>query len=55
MHAAGSVLHPGTCLNRYAGRSWLYAENGLINGWLVAARDLITPIGFLMPRNGLPQ
>ncbi len=35
---------------------WLYAENGLINGWLVAAfGDLITPIGFLTaPQLALP-
>ena len=35
---------------------WLYAENGLINGWLVAAfGDVITPIGFLTaPQLALP-
>lgn len=35
---------------------WLYAENGLINGWLVAAfGDFITPIGFLTaPQLALP-
>ena len=36
---------------------WLYAENGLINGWLVAwLGDRFTPIGFLTdPRLALPS
>ena len=34
---------------------WLYAENGLINGWLIAFSAVVPPIGFLTsPQLALP-